>query len=74
MGHSGENRGDTRLDRHQEHICDLKSDKERECHHDRGERITSVVERVGELQVEVGKESAEIADEDGTHGEDGINQ
>lgn len=72
--HGDKERSHTTLDRHQEDIGDLEADKEGEGHNYGGEGVAVVVGGLGEGDVEIGEERANVGNEDGAHGEDGINE
>lgn len=65
---------DAAADGGQEDLTDLQADEEGKGHDDGREGASGVVFRLGELQVEVGEEGAEVGHECGTHGQDGTNQ
>lgn len=72
--HGDKERSHTTLDRHQEDIGDLEADKEGEGHNYGGEGVAVVVGGLGEGDVEIGEERANVGNEDGAHGEDGIDE
>lgn len=72
--HSHKQRRDTTLDWHQEDISDLETDEESKGHDDHREGVVGVVGRLGEVHVKVGEQGAEVGDEDGAHGEDGVDE
>jgi hypothetical protein len=72
--HGDKERSHTTLDRHQEDIGDLEADKEGEGYNYGGEGVAVVVGGLGEGDVEIGEERAKVGNEDGAHGEDGIDE
>lgn len=55
-------------------VGDLEAHEERKCHDDRGIGSVVVVRGVGEEQIEIREESADITDEKGTEGENRANE
>lgn len=53
----------------QQDLADLQADNEGESHNHCREIPTTVVCRVGELQVQVGEQRTEVGNEDGAHGQ-----
>ncbi len=72
--HGHEERSNTTLDWNQEDIGNLETDQESEGHDDRCEGIAFIVVWLGEGDIEVCKERADVGYEDGTHGEDGVDE
>lgn len=73
-GHGDEKGGHTTLDRDEEDVGNLETDEEGKCHDDSGKGVARVVLRLGEGDVEVGEERAEVGNGNGTHGEDGVDE
>lgn len=72
--HGHEERRHSTLNWHQEDIADLQSDDEREGHDDGRVAAGSVVRGRRESDVEVGEQGAGIGNEDGAHGQDGVDE
>ncbi|KFY36336.1 hypothetical protein V494_05100 [Pseudogymnoascus sp. VKM F-4513 (FW-928)] len=70
--HRHKQRRHTALDRDEKDIADLQADEER-VRHDHGV-VVGVDHHVAVAQVEVREEHADVTDEDGAHGEDGVDQ
>ena len=65
---------DAASDWRHEYLADLQSDQERESHNDGRKSTSVVVSWFGELQVEIGQESAEVRYESTAHREYGPDQ
>jgi hypothetical protein len=72
--HGHEERSNTTLDWNQEDVGDLETDQESEGHDDSCEGIAFIVVWLGEGDIEVCEERADIRYEDGAHGEDRIDE
>ena len=66
-GHCNEESSRSTLQGYKEDVCDLQADQEGECHYDRGVALLTVVRRIGELEIEIRKERAEVGDRGGPH-------
>ena len=65
---------DATSDWRHEYLADLQSDQERESHNDGRKGASVIVSWLGELQVEIGQESAEVRYKSTAHGEYGPDQ
>ena len=62
---------DAASDRRHEYLTYLQSDQERESHNDGRKGTSVIVSWLGELQVQIGQESAEVRYESAAHSEYG---